>query len=368
MTRPSDVEVLVVGGGPVGLVAALHAARAGFDVAVIEPRHAPIDKACGEGLMPAALAALRRLDIDPPGAELAGIAYCQGDTRAEHRFAGAAGRGVRRTALHATLSEHVAAAGIPVLTGRLESLAQDAAGVTVQAVGPGGATVEARPSDATAGAGPRSIRARWLIGCDGLHSNVRGLIGALARASSPRRRRFGLRRHFRVAPWSDLVEVHWGPMAEAYVTPVADDLVGVAVLGPQGTDFGDAVAALPSLAARLAGAPADGPVRGAGPLLQRTRTRVRGRVLLAGDASGYVDALTGEGLRVGFVQAEAAVRAISDGDPQTYEPAWRRATRDTRLLTSGLLVAARSPLRARIVPTAARAPGIYGAIVERLAR
>ncbi|MFD7311516.1 hypothetical protein [Promicromonospora sp. NPDC059942] len=85
-----------------------------------------------------------------------------------------------------------------------------------------------------------------------------------------------------------------------------------------------------------------------------------------GDASGYFDALTGGGVRVGLAQADAAVRHLED--PAAYERAWRTVTRDYRVLTSGLLAWAESPARGAIVPTAARAPWLYGTIVDRLAR
>jgi flavin-dependent dehydrogenase len=90
--------------------------------------------------------------------------------------------------------------------------------------------------------------------------------------------------------------------------------------------------------------------------------------MLVGDASGYVDAITGEGLRLGFAQASAAIACVLDGRPQRYEGDWRRVTRDFRTLTTGLVAWADSPLRGSLVPAAARLPSVFGAVVERLAR
>ncbi len=338
-----DVDVLVAGGGPVGLVAAIEARLAGLSALVVEPRAGTVDKACGEGLMPRAVAALDRLGVDPPGRPLAGIAYVRDHRRAEHRFTGPPGRGVRRTVLHAALAARAEELGVQRRTGRVTDLAQDADGVTAA-----------------------GVRARWLLGCDGLHSTVRRLAGLEVPARPGPRRRFGVRRHYRVAPWTDLVEVHWGDRTEAYVTPVAPDLVGVALLGPAPIDVDAELAGMPALADRLAGAALDASDRGAGPLRQRTRARAAGRVLLVGDASGYVDALTGEGLRLGFAQARSAVAHLDD--PAGYARAWTRVTRDYRLLTSTLVAAATSPLRGALVPAAVRLPPVFAGAVERLAR
>ena len=121
------------------------------------------------------------------------------------------------------------------------------------------------------------------------------------------------------------------------MTPVADDLVGVAVLGPAGTGFDEALDALPTLTARLRGAPAVTELRGAGPLRQTARSVRKGRILLVGDAAGYVDALTGEGLSTGFTAAHEAVAAVADGRPEGYPRAWARGTRRHRWLTGALL-------------------------------
>lgn len=353
------IDLLVVGGGPVGLAAAIEARGAGLSATIVEPRAAPIDKACGEGLMPGAVEALARLGVDPPGHALAGIGYRDGSRRVDHWFRSGPGRGVRRTGLQAALAERAGELGVDLLTGRVVGLDQDADSVTAQLAEPGSLGASA------------GIRARWVLGADGLHSTVRELTGLAAPSGGARR--FGLRRHFAIAPWSDLVEVHWtqvpqtGP-AEVYVTPVAADEVGIAVLGPRHSDYDSVVLSVRHLAERLDGVAATTGLRGAGPLRQRTSARTRGRVLLVGDASGYVDAITGEGIRVGLAQARAAIECIVAGDPARYESAWRRATRDYRMLTSALVALGGSPLRRAIVPAARALPGVYGAIVERLAR
>lgn len=338
----TDADVIVVGAGPVGLAAAIEARLADLSVIVVDPREGEIDKACGEGLMPGALPLLARLGIDPEGMPLRGVSYRDGTRVVDHRFESGEGRGVRRTVLHEALAARAESLGVRRVVARVETIEQDA--TTVTAAG---------------------LRAAHLLACDGLHSHVRRLAG-LERAVPSRGRRYGLRQHFTVAPWTDLIEVHWTPRAEIYITPVAPDTVGVAVLGPTHTNFDDTVASVPYLAERLVGAAPASTVRGAGPFHQRARAVVAGRVLLVGDASGYVDAITGEGLRLGFEQARVAVASLVGGT--AYTEAWRDVTRDFRVLTTGLVRAAASPFRSGIVPLAARLPGVYGAIVERLAR
>jgi flavin-dependent dehydrogenase len=338
------VDVAVVGGGPVGLAAAIEARLAGLTVTLIEQRGGPIDKACGEGLMPGAVPLLHRLGVDPPGIDLHGVRYRGGAHTVEHRFAGRPGRGVRRTALHRQLAQRADELGVQRLRDRVTGLEQR--------------------KDRVVAAG---VEARWLLGCDGLHSTVARRSGLAVR---PRRgpRRFGIRRHYALEPWTDLIEVIYAADVEFYVTPVGEREVGVAMLGPMGARFDSCLAAVPSLAGRLAGVPVASALRGAGPFRSRTRARTRGRVLLVGDAAGYVDALTGEGLRLGFALARAAVQAVANGRPADYEDSWRRETRAFRTLTTGLVGWATSPARPLLVPTAARVPVLFGAAVDRLAR
>ena len=136
--RPApDAEVLVVGGGPVGLAAAIEARLAGHEVLVVEPRIGVIDKACGEGLMPGTLAALHRLGVDPAGHPLRGIAYRSPGRAVEHAFRAGPGRGVRRTVLHEALLGRASELGVVHRPGRVESV-RVANGLAV--VGVGGAS------------------------------------------------------------------------------------------------------------------------------------------------------------------------------------------------------------------------------------
>jgi len=363
--------VAIVGGGPVGLATAIGARLAGLSPVVLEARSGPIDKACGEGLMPGAMVALRRLGVDPAGSPIRGIRYQDARRSVEHRYGpGREGRGVRRLVLHAALLERADELGVERRAVRVEGFTASATGVEVD-----------------------GERFDALVGADGLHSRVREHAGLERGRSSSRRapsgrtpsgrpspgrapsrslgddgRRFGLRQHFAVAPWSDLVEVTYLSDVELYVTPVDEGTVGVAVLGRRPLDLASAIARVPLLAARLEGAAPTSELRAAGALRQRSRARTAERVALVGDASGYVDALTGEGLRVGLAQAEQLVAALAAGTLPSYERSWARSTRDFRMLTAGLLAAATSPARGLIVPAAALLPRVFGGVVERLAR
>ena len=337
-------DLVVAGGGPVGLVTGLLAARAGLDVVVREPRGGPVDKACGEGLMPGAVAGLQELGVELHGRPLAGIRYVDGTRRVETPFRHGLGRGVRRTTLHAALAQEVAAAGVEVEQVAVRDVRDEGDHVVV----------DGTPT-------------RFLVAADGLHSPTRRTVGLDAASRMPRR--YAQRAHAEIAPWTDHVEVHWSASGEAYVTPTADRQIGIAILThQQGRGFDDLLGDHPELVERLDGA-VTGRVRGAGPLRQRSSARVRGRVLLVGDAAGYVDALTGEGIALGYAQARAAVAAVAAGDPARYERQWRRLTWRHDLMTAGLVTATRAPLvRAGIVPAAQRLPAVFGWAVDQLAR
>lgn len=336
-------DLIVAGGGPVGLATALYAVRSGLAVTLREPRAGVIDKACGEGLMPGAVAALADLGVTVDSRRIDGIRYVDGCRAVDAPFTSGPGLGVRRTELHSALLARAVDAGVEIEQASVTRVEQHDDHVVV----------DGEP-------------VRHLVAADGLHSPVRRLLGLDAPRSGLRR--YGQRVHVGSAPWSSMVEVHWAAAGEAYVTPVGPHEVGVAVLSSHRRPFTDLLDEFPVLRDRIAGHDRSS-VLGAGPLRQRSRRRVQGRVLLVGDAAGYVDALTGEGLALGLAQARAAVDAVAAGRPEAYETAWRRLGRSHDLLTLGLVTATRVPsVRRALVPAARVAPALFRAAVNQLAR
>ncbi|MDT5336091.1 MAG: hypothetical protein QOD90_1596 [Mycobacterium sp.] len=336
------IDLLVGGGGPAGLATALYAAKAGLDVVVVERRRGALDKACGEGMMPHTLAHLTHLGVTPKGFPLHGIRYLDSDRQVDAPFRAGTGLGVRRTALHGALLEAATVAGVRFVHGDVGEVSQDATSV--------------RAGD---------LRARYLAAADGLHSPIRRSLGL--EQSSPGPRRWGIRRHIQIAPWTNSVEVHWARGAEAYVTPVADDCVGIAILSSTRGGFDSHFDEFPALRARVDGH-AHGPDRAAGPLRQKARSRTAGRVLLVGDAAGYIDALTGEGMGLAFGAAKQLVDCVVADRPADYDRQWRRATRRYRLLTAALVQAGvHARIRSRIVPAATALPAVFATAVNQLA-
>ena len=229
MSHLREAEVLVAGGGPAGLAAAIAARQAGFRVAVVDCAQPPIDKACGEGIMPDGLTALAALGVRVNTAQAAafqGIRFIHAEQSVEGSFANGVGWGIPRTVLHQWLVDRAAECGVALHWGRrITGLTSD--GLLVDG---------------------KAIPSRWLICADGQNSQLRKLAGL--EPAGPARYRFGFRRHYRVAAWSDFVEVHWSDCGQMYVTPVAEDQVCVALITRhKELRFDAALANFPQLAA-----------------------------------------------------------------------------------------------------------------------
>ncbi|HEV3396904.1 MAG TPA: FAD-dependent monooxygenase [Xanthobacteraceae bacterium] len=337
---PDATDVFVIGGGPAGLAAALAARRNGLAVVMADRARPPIDKACGEGVMPDGVAALREMGVElgpEHGLRFRGIRFLDDEHAAEALFPGPPGLGIRRTLLHRLLAEHARSAGV-VTAWQTRVDALDPAGVKV---------------------GGRTVRCRWIVGADGYHSRVRRSAGLHPAWTGPRR--LGLRRHFRIQPWTDFVEVYWHKHCQAYVTPVGADEVCIAIVrsGPEAR-MSDLPTLFPGLAKRLGRAEPIGCERGAISMSTKLTTVTRGRIALLGDASGSVDAVTGEGLALAFRQAAVLGAALAAGDLAAYEAAHRRLGRLPRLMARTLLLMDRSEgLRKRALRALAARPRTF---------
>jgi flavin-dependent dehydrogenase len=310
----SDTDVFVCGGGPAGLATALAARRKGFAVTVADSLRPPIDKACGEGLLPDAVSAAAQLGVTIPldqSFPFRGIRFLGKGVSATADFRSGAGLAVRRTVLHQALVEQAERAGVKLLWGTpVTALDQ--------------------------------IRARWIVGADGERSRVRAWSGL--DASSPRRVRYGFRRHHRVAPWCDYVEVYWGAGLQIYVGPEAADQVCVTSLASDPhVRVDDALQQFPELQDRLQGSEIVSAERGAVTATRKLREVFRGSVALVGDASGSVDAVTGAGVGLAFQQALALADAFEHDSLTEYQRAHRRIMRRRRVVADLLLAMDRWP-------------------------
>jgi len=346
---PTDLAIC--GGGPAGLATAIQAARAGLHPIVLDARRLPLDKACGEGVMPAGVAALKEMGVrvDPAArAAFRGVRYLDGPIVAEGRFRSGVGWGVRRTALIEALVTRAEELGVTLRYGCAMKRWQHTGSDAVRLETEGGV-----------------IEASMLIGADGLHSRIRREAG-LAR---PWRgaRRLGIRRHFGVPPWSDEVEVHLAGDVEAYVTPTGPREVGVALMwNGDARRFDELLAALPQLRERLGGATVTSSARGAGPFRQGVRRRHAPGVALVGDAAGYLDPLTGEGITLGLLTARALVQVLAEDAPlERYEAAYRQLSRNYYRMTALLLaIAPHQRLRRRVIGALARNPEVFDHFLE----
>jgi menaquinone-9 beta-reductase len=301
----NSTDVFVIGGGPAGLAAAIAARQQGLRVVVADSAKPPIDKACGEALMPDAITALELLGVAVPAADarqLRGVRFLSSGLSAETVFpSGGFGLSIRRTALHRIMSERAAALGADL---RWQSTVTGISNQDVQL-------------------GEHSIRSRWIVGADGASSRVRrwANLDGQSRASL----RYAFRQHYRVSPWTDCMEIYWGKHVQGYATAVSNEQVCVAVASHDPRlRLEESLPAFPDLNARLRGAEAVSVERGSVSANRKLKHVWRGNVALIGDASGTVDAITGEGLGLAFSQAVVLARCFKSGNLARYQAAHRR--------------------------------------------
>jgi flavin-dependent dehydrogenase len=335
-----ETEVLVMGGGPAGLAAALAARKVGLEVVVADCSRPPIDKACGEGFMPDGLSALEQLGVrlDPSrGVRFKGIRFINGDQQVAATFNHGIGLGVRRTYLHQAMVDAADDAGVRLLWN---------------------SRVAATP-DGRVTLNGETIRCRWIIGADGQNSRVRRL--ASLDSTGTVKVRIGLRQHYRVNPWSELVEVHWSDFGQMYVTPVEHEAVCVAFISARRVSrFEDALRHFPRLARQLKNAVREDRARGALTASRNLKQVHRGRFALIGDAAGSADAITGEGLAIAFQQATALASALVSDNLAGYETAVKRIMRVPRAMATLMLCLDGHPqFRRRAFAALEATPGIF---------
>lgn len=335
-----ETEVFVLGGGPAGLAAALAARRVGLEVAIADCSHPPIDKACGEGVMPDGLSALEQLGVSldrSQGTSFKGIRFIHGEQQVAANFNRGTGLGVRRTYLHQTLVDAAARAGVKMFWSS-----------RVIGTATGGLTLNGE-----------IVRCRWIIGADGQNSKTRRL--ADLDNTGKVKVRIGLRQHYIVNPWSELVEVHWSDCGQMYVTPIGSDAVCVAFISEKRfSRFEDALRHFPKLAAHLQKAIPEDRARGAITSTRHLKQVHRGHFALIGDAAGSVDAVTGEGLAIAFQQATALAKALAADTLADYEREVKRIMRVPQAMAALMLsMDGRPAFRRRTFAALEAAPGIF---------
>jgi 2-polyprenyl-6-methoxyphenol hydroxylase-like FAD-dependent oxidoreductase len=324
----NEYHAVVAGGGPAGMASAICFALRGLRVLLIERQDYPVDKACGEGIQPPGIAALERLGVlqkipVSERGEIRGICYMAGSAHARADFAEGRGWGIRRTLLSTALRDRALEVGVQIIRHDLRDILPPYSAYARDGVLPA-----------------LDLKTHLVVGADGLHSHVRQWCGLAA--SGAAWNRFGIRRHFSVRP--DLVpqyvEVHTGRLCEAYVTPVSPASLQIALLWhadkfkekPHNV-YGSILEELPALA-KYTDNPA-GSLRGAGRLWQNTRGPAAPGVVLVGDAAGYMDAITGEGISLALEEAEAAGALCAGGG----KAAWSDGLAGTATICPNCIIA-----------------------------
>jgi menaquinone-9 beta-reductase len=236
--QKEEVDVFVISAGPAGLAAAIAAKRKGFRAMIADGAAPPVDKPCGEGLLPETQAVLSELGVDLPASDgcfFRGIRFVSGSAELAGDFPKGQGIGICRPVLR------MIQGGVSLLWKTL-----------VRGVGTDGVQLSGG-----------TVSARWIVAADGCGLRVRRWSGL----DEPihHEARTAVRRHHRARPWSDYVEVYWGQRSPSYVSPVSRDEICIVVVAEQAeeADFERALADMPKHREYLADAKVSGRERGA---------------------------------------------------------------------------------------------------------
>jgi geranylgeranyl reductase family protein len=337
MTAPAlECEFLVVGAGPAGSAVAAALAARGRDVLLVESHAHPRAKACAEYASPRILEELRLLGLgdetwQAEALPLQGMRVIRGDDAVDVRYHDESGQrlawGLERTRFDATLAAHAVARGARLM----EHTALVDVGWRGGQDGVGGRLVRATLRTPQ---GRRGVRCRWLIGADGARSRVSQAVSVEGWVAMPRR--LGLVAHYEGVP--DLVEhgeMHVGPGWYVGLAPLSGGRLNVGMALPLDGDrrsaeerFAAAIEGIPAVAARLKGRARLTPIIGASPIGHRVRRAAGRGWMLIGDAAGFIDPFTGEGIYRALRSARAAAESLGeldDGAAARYLAARRKA-------------------------------------------
>jgi flavin-dependent dehydrogenase len=326
------------------MAAAVALQQQGLQVTVLDRAVPPVDKACGEGLLPDGIRALKELGVALPagtGFCFRGIRFLDGRSSVAADFPKGPGIAVRRTSLHSVLISAAQRAGAALRWG-VRNVEVCGHRVVVDGC---------------------SLRARWVIGADGQNSQLRHQAGLDRHRIE--RRRYGFRRHYRVAPWSSYMELYWGARCQVYVTPVSMEEVCVSVISRDPRlRVNDGLAGFPELERRIRSAPPVSREMGALTVTRELRDVYCGCLALIGDASGSVDAITGEGISLSFKQATALAEAVKRGRLKDYQAEHKNLSSRPRAMAALMLaIAKHGGLQKRVLASLEKRPSVLESLL-----